>query len=112
VAVWGGTIDGPGPVVVKGMVSVHSGYLRFGGMPGNVLLGRARKLRIGTSKPTVLDALRMRLTRRRTPKQTCWRSQFYCRLALLDFQKTSNLKREAALLVPVEQLALARFVWK
>jgi polyvinyl alcohol dehydrogenase (cytochrome) len=34
----GGSIDGPGPVVVNGMVFVNSGYSRFGGVPGNVLL--------------------------------------------------------------------------
>jgi polyvinyl alcohol dehydrogenase (cytochrome) len=34
----GGSIDGPGAVVVKGMVFVNSGYPRNGGMPGNVLL--------------------------------------------------------------------------
>jgi polyvinyl alcohol dehydrogenase (cytochrome) len=34
----GGALDGPGPVVVKGMVFVNSGYARFGGLPGNVLL--------------------------------------------------------------------------
>ena len=34
----GGSIDGPGPTVVNGMVFVNSGYMRFGGMPGNVLL--------------------------------------------------------------------------
>ena len=34
----GGAIDGPGPVVVNGMVFVNSGYMRFGGQPGNVLL--------------------------------------------------------------------------
>jgi polyvinyl alcohol dehydrogenase (cytochrome) len=34
----GGAIDGPGPTVVNGMVFVNSGYMRFGGMPGNVLL--------------------------------------------------------------------------
>jgi polyvinyl alcohol dehydrogenase (cytochrome) len=34
----GGAIDGPGPMVVKGMVFVNSGYSRFGGLPGNVLL--------------------------------------------------------------------------
>lgn len=34
----GGSIDGPGPVVVKGMVLINSGYPRNGGMPGNVLL--------------------------------------------------------------------------
>ncbi|HTR34710.1 MAG TPA: PQQ-binding-like beta-propeller repeat protein [Bryobacteraceae bacterium] len=37
----GGTLDGPGPVVVNGMVFVNSGYPRFGGMPGNVLLAFA-----------------------------------------------------------------------
>jgi polyvinyl alcohol dehydrogenase (cytochrome) len=34
----GGAIDGPGPMVIKGMVFVNSGYSRFGGIPGNVLL--------------------------------------------------------------------------
>jgi polyvinyl alcohol dehydrogenase (cytochrome) len=34
----GGSLDGPGPVVVEGMVFVNSGYAFFGGMPGNVLL--------------------------------------------------------------------------
>ena len=34
----GGALDGPGPVVVNGMVLVNSGYMRFGGAPGNVLL--------------------------------------------------------------------------
>ncbi len=34
----GGALDGGGPVVVKGMVLVNSGYPRFGGLPGNVLL--------------------------------------------------------------------------
>jgi len=34
----GGSIDGPGPVVVNGMVFVNSGYSRQAGMPGNVLL--------------------------------------------------------------------------
>ena len=37
----GGSLDGPGPVVVDGMVFVNSGYPRFGGMPGNVLLAFA-----------------------------------------------------------------------
>ena len=37
----GGSIDGPGAVVVNGMVFVNSGYSRFGGMPGNVLLAFA-----------------------------------------------------------------------
>ena len=40
-AAHGGTLDGPGPVVVKGMLFVNSGYPRFGGMPGNVLLAFA-----------------------------------------------------------------------
>ncbi|MDR2215950.1 MAG: PQQ-binding-like beta-propeller repeat protein [Nevskiaceae bacterium] len=34
----GGSIDGPGAVVVNGMVYVNSGYPRLGGAPGNVLL--------------------------------------------------------------------------
>ena len=34
----GGSLDGAGPVVSGGMVFVNSGYPRFGGMPGNVLL--------------------------------------------------------------------------
>jgi len=34
----GGSIDGPGPVVVNGLVLIGSGYPRNGGMPGNVLL--------------------------------------------------------------------------
>jgi polyvinyl alcohol dehydrogenase (cytochrome) len=37
----GGSIDGPGAVVVDGMVFITSGYARFGGMPGNVLLAFA-----------------------------------------------------------------------
>jgi polyvinyl alcohol dehydrogenase (cytochrome) len=37
----GGAIDGPGVVVVGGMVFVNSGYMRFGGLPGNVLLAFA-----------------------------------------------------------------------
>lgn len=34
----GGSLDGAGPVVAGGMLFVNSGYPRFGGMPGNVLL--------------------------------------------------------------------------
>lgn len=34
----GGALDGAGPVVINGMVFVNSGYPRFGGLPGNVLL--------------------------------------------------------------------------
>lgn len=34
----GGSIDGPGPVAGGRMVFVNSGYARFGGMAGNVLL--------------------------------------------------------------------------
>jgi len=41
VAAKGGAIDGPGPVVVNGMVFMNSGYGRFGGAPGNVLLAFA-----------------------------------------------------------------------
>jgi polyvinyl alcohol dehydrogenase (cytochrome) len=38
VAAHGGSIDGPGPVVVDGVVYVNSGYGFVGTMPGNVLL--------------------------------------------------------------------------
>ncbi len=34
----GGSLDGPGAVISNGIVYVTSGYPRFGGMPGNVLL--------------------------------------------------------------------------
>jgi len=34
----GGSLDGPGPVVVGGMLYVNSGYGMFGEVPGNVLL--------------------------------------------------------------------------
>lgn len=34
----GGSINGPGTVVVGGMVYTPSGYASFGGRPGNVLL--------------------------------------------------------------------------
>ncbi|MBI3303854.1 MAG: PQQ-binding-like beta-propeller repeat protein [Deltaproteobacteria bacterium] len=34
----GGSLDGPGPTVVGGMLFVNSGYGFWGGMPGNVLL--------------------------------------------------------------------------
>jgi polyvinyl alcohol dehydrogenase (cytochrome) len=34
----GGAIDGPGPVIVDGMLYVNSGYAQWGGIPGNVLL--------------------------------------------------------------------------
>lgn len=34
----GGSIDGPGPVVARGLLFVNSGYGSFGQMPGNVLL--------------------------------------------------------------------------
>lgn len=34
----GGSLDGAGPVIVGGMLFVNSGYPRFGGSPGNVLL--------------------------------------------------------------------------
>ena len=37
----GGSLDGPGAVVVKGMLFVNSGYSRFGGIAGNVLLAFA-----------------------------------------------------------------------
>jgi polyvinyl alcohol dehydrogenase (cytochrome) len=38
VAAKGGSLDGAGAVIVDGMVFVSSGYPRFGGLPGNVLL--------------------------------------------------------------------------
>lgn len=34
----GGSLNGPGPTVAGGMVYVNSGYARFRGLPGNVLL--------------------------------------------------------------------------
>jgi polyvinyl alcohol dehydrogenase (cytochrome) len=34
----GGSLDGAGPVIAGGMLFVNSGYPRFGGAPGNVLL--------------------------------------------------------------------------
>jgi polyvinyl alcohol dehydrogenase (cytochrome) len=34
----GGSLDGPGPVIVDGMLYVNSGYASFGKTPGNVLL--------------------------------------------------------------------------
>lgn len=34
----GGSLNGPGPTVVDGMLFMTSGYATFGGMPGNVLL--------------------------------------------------------------------------
>jgi polyvinyl alcohol dehydrogenase (cytochrome) len=37
----GGALDGPGPVIVNGMLFMNSGYGRFGGAPGNVLLAFA-----------------------------------------------------------------------
>ena len=39
----GGSLDGPGAVIVGGMLFVNSGYSRFDGMPGNVLLAFALK---------------------------------------------------------------------
>jgi polyvinyl alcohol dehydrogenase (cytochrome) len=37
----GGSLNGPGPVVVGGMLFVNSGYARLGSTPGNVLLAFA-----------------------------------------------------------------------
>jgi polyvinyl alcohol dehydrogenase (cytochrome) len=34
----GGSLNGPGPVIVGGMLFVNSGYVRLGSIPGNVLL--------------------------------------------------------------------------
>jgi polyvinyl alcohol dehydrogenase (cytochrome) len=39
----GGSLDGPGAVLAGGMLFVNSGYSRFDGMPGNVLLAFAPK---------------------------------------------------------------------
>jgi polyvinyl alcohol dehydrogenase (cytochrome) len=41
VAAQGGALDGPGAVVVAGMLYVNSGYIFIGGAPGNVLLAFA-----------------------------------------------------------------------
>jgi len=38
----GGSLDGAGAVIAGGMLFVNSGYPRFGGMPGNVLLAFGR----------------------------------------------------------------------
>lgn len=38
VAAHGGSLDGPGAVIVGGMLYVNSGYAFLGGAPGNVLL--------------------------------------------------------------------------
>jgi polyvinyl alcohol dehydrogenase (cytochrome) len=38
VSAHGGAIDGPGPVIVDGMLYVNSGYAQWSGIPGNVLL--------------------------------------------------------------------------
>ena len=34
----GGSMDGPGPAIGRGMIFVNSGYAIWGGMPGDVLL--------------------------------------------------------------------------
>ena len=34
----GGSLDGAGPAIGAGMLFVNSGYVIWGGMPGNVLL--------------------------------------------------------------------------
>jgi polyvinyl alcohol dehydrogenase (cytochrome) len=41
VVAMGGSLDGAGPVIAGGMIFANSGYARFGGMPGNVLLAFA-----------------------------------------------------------------------
>lgn len=46
----GGAIDGPGPVVVNGRVYVTSGYAKFGGLPGNVLLAFEPRSRSAASR--------------------------------------------------------------
>ena len=37
----GGAIDAAGPVIVDGWVYIMSGYSKWGGLPGNVLLAFA-----------------------------------------------------------------------
>ena len=37
---FGGSLDGPGPVVVDGMLYVTSGYAHLGGAPGNAVKDR------------------------------------------------------------------------
>lgn len=43
VAARGGSLNGPGPTIVNGMLFMTSGYATFGGMPGNVLLAFGRR---------------------------------------------------------------------
>jgi len=38
VPAYGGSLNGPGAVVVGGILYVNSGYIRFGETPGNVFL--------------------------------------------------------------------------
>jgi polyvinyl alcohol dehydrogenase (cytochrome) len=38
IAAHGGSLDGPGAVIVGGMLYVNSGYANFGTAPGNALL--------------------------------------------------------------------------
>ncbi|HET9270429.1 MAG TPA: hypothetical protein VFO31_19770, partial [Vicinamibacterales bacterium] len=47
----GGSLDGAGPVVAGGMLFVNSGYPRFGGMPGNVLLAFAPASQSASAPP-------------------------------------------------------------
>jgi polyvinyl alcohol dehydrogenase (cytochrome) len=53
----GGSLDGPGPVVVAGRVFVSSGYPRFGGTPGNVLLSFGVAGDVGRSAPPRSDVV-------------------------------------------------------
>ena len=43
VAVHGGSINGPGAVVIDGMLYVSSGYVHIGTTPGNVLLAHSEE---------------------------------------------------------------------
>jgi outer membrane protein assembly factor BamB len=58
----GGSLDGAGPVVAGGMLFVNSGYPRFGGMPGNVLLAFAPATQSASAPPP-------RVTMSFTPRQ-------------------------------------------
>lgn len=48
----GGSLDGPGAVIAGGMLYVNSGYPRFGGVSGNVLLAFGAKGRTGEKAPS------------------------------------------------------------
>lgn len=98
--------------MVKGMVFVRSGYLRFGGMPGNVLLGSRQKIKDWHQQANGPQRPSYALNKTKDAEANPLAFPILLPIGFTGFTKTSNLKREAALLVPVEQLALARFVWK